>query len=111
MSYPVPKELRGEERLFVIKWLNLPFKRKAIIYNGVATLIAIIIREITGSFIVFLGVALVLNVIAYPIGHSKIANNRFDNGGMDYDKYLKGRIKWHLNNGGNVYISHKIGGE
>ena len=34
MGHPVPKELKGEERLFVIPWLNVPVNKKSIIYNA-----------------------------------------------------------------------------
>lgn len=106
MGHPIPKELTGEERLFVIPWLNVPVTKKSIIYNGPATLIAILIGKITGSITAFMGVGIILNVIVYPLGNNTIGNNKFNNGGMSYDKYLIQKIKWELRGGGNIYIGH-----
>ncbi len=107
MGHPIPKELKGEERLLVIPWLNIPITKKSIIYNGPATLIAILVGKITGSITIFMGLGIALNVIVYPLGNNSIGNNKFDNGGMSYDKYLAGKIKWKMKGGGNIYISHK----
>lgn len=109
MGYPVPKELKGEERLFVIPKINVPITKKSIMYNGPATLIAILIGKVSGNQIIFLSLFIVLNIIAYPFGNKRIAKNKFDNGGMDYDKYIRQRIKWQLH-GGKIYVSYK-GGE
>lgn len=107
MGHPIPKELAGEERLFVIPGINVAITKKSIIYNGPATLLAILIGKITGSITLFMGVGIALNVIVYPLGNTTIRNNEFDNGGMSYDKYLAKKVRWTLRGGGNIYIAHK----
>lgn len=108
MAHLVPKDLKGEERLFVIPGLNLPITKKSLLYNGPATLLAFTIGKISGSQIAFLSFLIVLNIIAYPLGNTKVNRNKFDNGYMDNDMYLKRLLIWKLNKGGNIYISHKI---
>lgn len=107
MSYQVPKDLKGEERLFIIPGINAPFYKKSIIYNGPATLISAIIGKITGNTIMFVSTLIVLNLIAYPLGNFKRSKKHFDNGFMDNDKLIKRRIYWRIKGGGNVYVSHK----
>lgn len=110
MSHPVPKELKGEERLFVIPGINIPVNKKSVIYNGPATLLAFIIGQISGNQLLFLFLLVVLNFVTYPLGNNKVSKKKFDNGFMDNDMLLKKFIKWKLNGGGNSYISHKFGG-
>lgn len=107
MGYPVPKELRGEETIYYIKSLNLHIYRKHLLYNGPVTLIALAIGKIIDSYPVILGLTIALNALVYPLGNGKISNRKFDNGGMNYDKYLFGLLRWKLRGGGNIYISHK----
>lgn len=107
MAHPIPKELRGEERLFTIPWVNIPVNKKSVIYNGPATLFAILIGRITGNITVFMGLGIALNLLVYPLGNSSVRNNKFDNGGMSYDKYLMANIRWKLRGGGNIYVGHK----
>lgn len=108
MAHPVPKDLKGEERLFVIPGVNLPVTKKSLIYNGPATLIAVLIGKITGNQIAFLAFLIIFNVIAYPLGNTKVSRKKFDNGYMDNDMYLKKLIIWKIRRGGNVYVSHKL---
>ena len=49
MSYPVPRDLKGEERLFVIPQFNIPVYKKSILYNGPATLVALLIGKVIGN--------------------------------------------------------------
>lgn len=110
MGHPVPKDLKGEERLFVIPGLNLPVNKKSLIYNGPATLLALILGRLTGNRIVFFSFLAILNVIVYPLGNSKRSKKKFDNGFMDNDMYLKQVLMWNIKGGGNIYISHKFEG-
>ncbi|MCQ4924839.1 hypothetical protein NE686_17185 [Tissierella carlieri] len=110
MGHPVPKELKGEERLFVIPGINKPINKKSLMYNGPATLMSYILGQVSGSLTAFVSFLIILNIIAYPLGNSKISRKKFDNGFMDKDMYLKKLITWKLRGGGNVYISHKFEG-
>ena len=107
MSDPVPQELKGEERLLVIPGLNLPLYKKSILYNGPASLIAVLIGKVTGNQIAFLTFFILLNIAAYPFGNGKVSRKKFDNGYMNNDKLVKQLILWKIRGGGNVYISHK----
>lgn len=111
MGHPIPKELKGEERLFVLPGINLPIYKKSIIYNGPATLIAVAIGQISNNQIVFFAFFILLNVIAYPLGNGKRGRKKFDNGFMNNDKLLKRLLIWKIRGGGNTYISHKKEGD
>jgi hypothetical protein len=108
MGHPVPKDLKGEERLFVLPGLNLPINKKSVLYNGPASLIAVAIGQVTGNQIAFLTFFVLLNVIAYPFGNSKRSRKKFDNGFMNNDKYVKQLMLWKIRGGGNVYLSHRF---
>lgn len=111
MGYPVPKDLKGEERLFVIPGINVPINKKSILYNGPASLLAVAVGKIANNVIVFLAVFIILNIIAFPFGNTKNSKRKFDNGYMDNDKLFKQKFLWKLRGGGNIYISHKRGSE
>lgn len=104
MGYPVPKELKGEERLFVIPHINVPFYKRSLIYNGPVTLIVIMINKFLDNLIVGLGLLVIANAVVYPLGHRKISKNKFNNGNMDFDKVMKKKLLLRLRGGGNVYI-------
>lgn len=111
MAHQVPRELKGEERLFVVPVFNAPFYKKSLIYNGSVTLIAALIGKLSGNPILFIASLLILNVAVYPLGNSKRSKNKFDNGYMNHDKIIKQQILWRIKGGGNVYISHKKKGD
>ena len=110
MAHLVPKDLKGEERLFVIPGFNAPVNKKSLIYNGPATLLAFVLGQLTNNQIVFLAFLVIFNIIAYPLGNSKISKKKFDNGFMNNDMYLIRLISWKLKGGGNEYVSHKFEG-
>lgn len=107
MGHPIPKDLKGEERLFVIPGINIPVYKKSILYNGPATLIAVIIGQVVSNQLVFLTLFVLLNIIAYPLGNGKRGRKKFDNGFMNNDKLLRQLLMWKIKGGGNTYISHK----
>lgn len=107
MSHSIPKELKGEERIFVIPGINIPIYKKSILFNGPASLIAVLIGQYSQSQLAFFTFFIVLNLAAYPFGNGRIRKKNFDNGYMNYDKYVKQRILWEFRGGGNIYISHK----
>ncbi|MCK9470647.1 MAG: hypothetical protein M0Q88_02710 [Bacilli bacterium] len=111
MGHLVPKELRGEERLFVIPKIGVPVYKKSLTYNGPATLLAIILGKITGSETIFFGLFIILNILVYPLGVGRISRKTFDNGFMNKDMYYKQLLIWKLKGGGNIYISHKFNKE
>lgn len=108
MAHLVPKDLKGEERLFVVPGVNLPITKKSIIYNGPATLMAIIVGKVFGNQILFITIFIILNAIAYPLGNTKRHRKKFDNGYMNNDMYFKKRLSWTFKKGGNIYLSHRI---
>ncbi len=108
VSHLVPKELKGEERLFIIPWIGIPVYKKSLAYNGPATLIAVILGKIMNSEIVFFAFFLILNVVVYPLGVGRISRKAFDNGYMKKDMYYKQYLIWTLKGGGDIYTSHKL---
>lgn len=102
MSHPIPKELKGEERVFTIPMVNLHFNKKGLVYNGIVTLLAVILGKIT-SFWVFLFLFVVLNFIAYPLAHLKKSKYSFEGGNVPLDKYYIRKYKYNKFNK-NIYI-------
>lgn len=107
MGHPVPKDLKGEERLFVVPGLNVPLYKRSILYNGPASLIAVAIGQVTNNQLAFIAFFVLLNVVAYPLGNGKRSKRKFDNGFMSNDKYIRQLLFWKMKNGGNVYLSHR----
>lgn len=93
MAHLIPKELKGEERLFTIPYLNLHFSKKGTIYAGVATGISVLIKKLTNVW-VFIPILLILNGIAYPLAHFKTSRKRFEGGNLSLDVYLMRRFKY-----------------
>lgn len=107
MAHQIPKELTGEERWFSIHRLGLHFGKKASIYNGIASLIAVAICKITNSYIIF-GISFIgLNAIAYPLANSKVARKNFDCGDMALDKFYIYKYKW-LYYRRNIYVRRRF---
>lgn len=93
MAHSIPKELRGEERYFTLPVVNIHFGKKAVIYNGTVTLLAVLIGKVS-NFVVFLVVFLVLNIIAYPLATAKVSKNKFDGGNVPIDKFMLRKYKY-----------------
>lgn len=88
MSHPVPKDLKGEERVLSIPYMDLYLNKAGLIYNGSATIFSGLLGKLTGSAIVFLISLVLLNILVYPLAQSTIKKNVFDGGGVRRDKYL-----------------------
>lgn len=101
MAHPIPKELKGEERIFTIPFINVHINKKGLGYNGIATIIAAVMLKLT-NFWVFLVLFLVLNITVYPLAHMKTQKNRFEGGNVPYDRYFLRKFKYKKNQ--NVYI-------
>lgn len=101
MAHPIPKELKGEERLFTIPYINLHFSGKDVLYCGVVTLIAYIIGKVFGK-VAFIILALILNSIAYPISHLKTKKNEFEGGNIPLDRFIRRKYLYKYNK--NIYI-------
>ena len=101
MAHPIPKELKGEERIFTIPYINVHINKKGLGYNGAATLLSAVILKLT-NFWVFLVFFLVSNMIVYPLAHMKTQKNRFEGGNVPYDRYFLRKFKYKRNQ--NVYI-------
>lgn len=88
MSHPVPRALKGEERVLSIPVMDLYLNQTGIIYNGAATIISGVLGKITGNAIIFVVSLFLLNVLAYPLAQTTIKKNIFDGGGVRRDKFL-----------------------
>lgn len=93
MAHPIPKELKGEERLFTLPIINIHFNKKGLIFNGAATILSGVILKLT-NFWVFVPIFLITNMIAYPMGHMKTPKNRFEGGNVPLDKFFIRRFKY-----------------
>ena len=90
MAHQIPKELKGEERYFSIPHINIHFSQKGVVYNGIATIISVLIKKVTNVW-VFVPVLLILNIIAYPLAHFKMPKNKFEGGNVNLDIFL---LRW-----------------
>lgn len=102
MSHPVPKDLKGEERILTIPYMDLYLNKAGMIYNGIATLLAGGILFVAKNVIVFLFCFVALNALVYPLAQSTTKKSDFDGGGVRRDKHLKKIIKYKKNK--NVYL-------
>lgn len=93
MAHSIPKELKGEERILSIPILNIHFNKKGIIYNGLVSVISVVIGKLTNIW-TFLVLFILLNIIAYPLAHSKIPKNIFEGGNVGLDKYFFRKQKY-----------------
>ncbi|KZL92715.1 hypothetical protein [Clostridium magnum] len=102
MAHPIPKELKGEERILSIPIINVHLNRKGLIYNGAVTLLSVILGKLI-SFWLFLALFIILNLIAYPLAHMKTPKTRFEGGNVSLDKYLLRKFKYNKFKQ-NIYI-------
>lgn len=102
MSHPVPRDLKGEERILSIPYMDLYLNKTGILYNGAATVFAGVVGKLTGNAIVFLIVLVLFNVLAYPLAQSTIKKSEFDGGGVRRDKYLKRKFSYKKKR--NIYL-------
>ncbi|NBI07600.1 hypothetical protein [Senegalia massiliensis] len=105
MAHLTPQELKGEERFFSIPAINLHFNKKGAFYNGGVTAFAAIIGKLTNLW-VFLGLFLILNIIAYPLAHIPIPKKKFEGGGVGLDIYLLRKYKYKRNSK-KIYIRRR----
>ena len=102
MSHPVPKDLKGEERILSIPFMDLYLNKTGIVYNGAVTIFSGVLGKLTGNAILFLLSLVLLNIIAYPLAQTTIKKSEFDGGGVRRDKYLLKRINYRKNK--NIYL-------
>ena len=102
MAHPIPKELKGEERILSIPIINVHLNRKGLIYNGAVTILAAALGKLI-NFWVFLALFIILNLIAYPLAHMKTPKTRFEGGNVSLDRYILKRFKYKKFNQ-NIYI-------
>lgn len=93
MAHPIPKELRGDERIFTIPIINAHFNKKGVVYNGAVSLLSVVIGKLTNLW-VFLVFFIVLNLIAYPLAHMKTPRGKFEGGNVPLDKYFIRKFKY-----------------
>lgn len=92
MSHPVPKDLKGEERLFSIPYLDLHFNKKATLYCLIATVISGLTIKINLYLFIFL--FLILNMIAYPLATITVSKNKFEGGNVPLDIYFIRKFRY-----------------
>lgn len=102
MSHPVPKDLKGEERILSIPYMDLYLNKTGLIYNGGVTILAGLIGKITGSAIVLISLLIILNILVYPLAQSSIKKNEFDGGGVRRDKFYIRKFTYRKRK--NIYL-------
>lgn len=102
MSHPVPKDLKGEERILSIPYMDLYLNKTGIVYNGSVTVFSGILAKLTGNAIVFLVSLILLNILVYPLAQTTIKKSIFDGGGVRRDKYLLKKFNYRKNK--NLYL-------
>lgn len=102
MSHPVPKDLKGEERILSIPYMDLYLNKTGIVYNGAVTVLAGILGKLTGNAILFLVSLVLLNIIVYPLAQTTIKKSEFNGGGVRRDKYLLKKFNYRKNK--NLYL-------
>ncbi|WP_315069229.1 hypothetical protein [uncultured Clostridium sp.] len=100
MSHPIPQELKGEERVLSIPYLDLHLSKKACAYCLVATILAGLTVKINMYLALFLFIA--LNSIAYTIATFRISTKKFEAGNVPYDVFLMRKIKYMRNK--KIYV-------
>ncbi|WP_321835652.1 hypothetical protein [Clostridium butyricum] len=103
MGHPIPKELKDEERIFSVPYLDLHFSKKASLYCMIATVISGITLYI--NLYMCLGLFVVLNLIAYSLASFKVTLNKFEGGNVYFDKYLIRKFKYKKNR--NIYLRRR----
>lgn len=103
MSHPVPKELKGEERLFSVPYLELHFNKKATLYCGIATVIAGMMLRV--NFKLFMVMFIVLNLIAYPLGAFRVQTTKFEGGNVAFDTFFIRKLKYKKHR--NIYLRRR----
>lgn len=101
MGHPVPKDLKGEERVFSITAIDLHFSKRGIVYNGIACVISGLTLYIF-NFYAFATLFILLNVIAYPLAHASLPSKNFEGGNVKFDKYIYRIFKYRK--GKNIYL-------
>lgn len=94
MAHPIPKELKGMERLFTIPYINVHLNKKGSIYCGMATFVAVVISKLVSSLIVFGILFLALNMVAYPLAQMKTHKTKFEGGNVPLDVYWIRKFKY-----------------
>lgn len=105
MNHPIPRELKGEERIVAISFMDLYLTKAGLIYNGTVTILVGIIGKITNNAILFFILLVLLNVAAYPLGQHHTQKNKFDGGNIRLDKYLIKKFKYRKRH--NIYLREK----
>jgi len=89
MGHPVPKELRGEERLLSFPKIGLHFNQRSLYYNGPACVICFLLAGVVSDLRILFFLFITLNGIAYPLGHIKLPKKRYEGGYLHLDTYIK----------------------
>lgn len=94
MSHPVPKDLKDEERILSIPFMDFYLNKTGLIYNGSVTIFSGILLKLTGNVIVFLILLVGLNLLVYPLAQSTTKKSEFDGGNVRLDKFLKRKFTY-----------------
>ena len=94
MAHKVPTDLQADERIIEFKFMDLYLNRRGIIYNGSVTLFSALILKITGNFYVFAVLFIGLNLIAYPLAHSRRSKSKIEGGNTKLDEWFKRKFSY-----------------
>ena len=109
----IPKNLTGNERLFTIPYFNVHINKIGAVYNSIATILSLVTYQFVNLFFLENGrqgniliggvILLILNIVAYPLGHMRIPRKKMDGGDLRLDKWLLRKYKYTVFKG-NLYI-------
>ena len=94
MANPIPKDLKGEERIFAISFMDLYLNKTGMVYNGAASILSALILKITNNVILFFILFIGLNILVYPLAQSTTKKSEFEGGNVRRDKYLIRKFKY-----------------
>lgn len=94
MSHPIPKDLKGEERIIAVSFMDLYLNKTGMIYNGAASILSGLMLKVTSNVIVFFILFIGLNIAVYPLAQSTTKKSEFDGGNVRRDKYLMRKFKY-----------------
>lgn len=106
MAHPVPKELKGQERIARIPYINVYLNKKGAIYCGLASFIAAVLGKMFG-IVTCIILFILLNGIAYPAAQMKTSKGKFEGGNIEFDKYFIRKARYEKFKR-NLYVRKRV---